>query len=90
MNNQDPRPDPNAAPPINCPAGADWRELQPQVVIPKTIDEAEVIGFCGYLTAELPQLHGIHPQRVLDAWERYKAARASGFTGLFIDQNGEG
>lgn len=63
---------------------------QPPVLVPKTIDEAEVIGFCGFLTAELPELHKIHPQRVLDAWERYKAARAEGFAGVFADEHESG
>ena len=56
------------------------------------LSEGEVIGFCGYLTAELPELHGIHPQRVLDAWSGYKRARTDGFAGVFAEQheNGDG
>jgi hypothetical protein len=55
------------------------------------VDEAIVIGFCGYLTADIPELHGIHPQKLADSWERFKARVAEGFDGLqFEHENGDG
>jgi hypothetical protein len=50
------------------------------------LDEASVIGFCGYVTADIPELHGVHPQRIFAAWERFKGACRSGF----FARDGEG
>jgi hypothetical protein len=54
-----------------------------------------ILGFCGFLTADIPELHGIHPQAIADSWERYKARIADGFEGLHFDEpehheNGDG
>lgn len=49
--------------------------------------EAHILGFCGFLTADIPELHNVHPQRLADSWERFKA-RAGELSGF--DQNGEG
>lgn len=35
-------------------------------------------GFCGFLTADLPELHGVHPGRVADSWARFHAQVARG------------
>jgi hypothetical protein len=62
----------------------------PACPAPPAIDESLVYGFCGYLTADIPELHGIHPQKLADAWNRFKACVADGFHGVFFDPNGEG
>ena len=79
--NTDPLPDPNAA--------------APKRTFGRPIEEV-VLGFCGFLTADIPELHGVHPQKIADSWERFKGQVADGFTGLdFGDaveqhENGDG
>lgn len=66
---------------IDGPAGADWRE-------PASHSDAMVLGFCGYLTASIPELHGVHPQKLADSWERFKTC-AHELDGFFAS-TGEG
>lgn len=47
-----------------------------------SIREEVVTGFCGFLTADLPQLHGVHPNAVLTSWKRFKLLVESGWRGL--------
>jgi hypothetical protein len=72
------------------PEGAPVFPRDPACPAPPAIDEALVYGFCGYLTADIPELHGIHPQKLADSWARFKACVADGFHGVFFDPNGEG
>lgn len=34
--------------------------------------EEFVVMFCGYLAADLPELHSLHPGKILASWNRFK------------------
>jgi hypothetical protein len=68
-------------------AGSTLPPAEPTLTVTQLNELA--LGFCGYLTADVPELHGIHPQRLADAWKRYTARVADGSI-LGFAQNGEG
>lgn len=37
---------------------------------------SDVMRFCGWLTADLHELHNTHPGTLSDSWERFRAQRA--------------
>jgi hypothetical protein len=55
---------------------------------PRRTTEELALGFCGFLTVDIPELHGMHPQRLADAWERFKVRAEE--LGQFFAPNGEG
>jgi hypothetical protein len=52
---------------------ADITGQQEPPISPARMMDTAVLTFLGYLTADIPELHGVHPQRLADAWERFKA-----------------
>lgn len=60
-------------------SGAEVQQQRP------SIEESTVLMFCGWLAADLPELHAVHPQVIADSWEHFKAQG-----GQFLARNGEG
>lgn len=37
-----------------------------------TLDDILVLGFLGFLSVEIPELHLVEAGRLMDAWRKYK------------------